>query len=209
MVRVKICGITNENDAHAAVRAGADALGFILWPESRRCVTLDEAAEICENLPPFVTRVAVVVNMAELDLELLGASCAFDALQLHGDESPKECVRLAEGFPRLIKALRPVGDAGFPDPASYPVGAFLLDAPSAGYGGSGKTFDWALADAFRGKTNRPVIIAGGLTSENVGEAIRTVRPYAVDVVSGVESEPGRKNHTKLRAFIEAVRAVGY
>jgi phosphoribosylanthranilate isomerase len=203
MVRVKICGITNRRDAEAAVAAGADALGFILWPGSKRYLEAAKAGELAASLPPFVLRVAVTVNLTKPEIERIEAEWSFDGWQLHGDEPPEACTALRPR--RIIKALRP-GPEGFGSAEGYAADAFLLDAPSSVYGGSGRTFDWKWAEAFREATRQPVILAGGLTPENVADAIRQVRPYAVDVVSGVEAAPGRKDAVKIRDFIQAARA---
>jgi phosphoribosylanthranilate isomerase len=199
--RIKICGITNLDDARAAVDLGADALGFILYEKSRRFIPLERALEIVETLPPFVTTVAVTVDAVRefTNLGYRKMLKQFNAAQLHGRESPAHCRAVAKYLP-VIKALP--GHAGAdPSPYAGTVAAFLLDTPSPEHGGTGRTFDWDLAVAFRKRTNRPLILSGGLNPENVAEAIRTVQPYAVDVSSGVESAPGRKDHAKLRDFI--------
>ena len=200
MTRVKICGITTLDDAMFATEAGADSLGFNFAVEAKpkgRYVSPDAAQRIIEQLPPFVTATAVCVNepadkLAEY-LEFV------DWVQLHGEESIDVCKRVGT---RAIKAFR-IG-AGFePQTAlEYPVAAFLVDACVPGArGGTGVTCDWNLARGMAA-LGRPLILAGGLTPGNVAEAIRKVRPYAVDTAGGVESTPGKKDHGKIRAFIQ-------
>ncbi len=204
MIRVKICGITTRDDALVACEAGADALGFNFAPEARarnRYIDPEAAQRICEALPPFVARVAVCVNESP---DRIREYLEFvDFVQFHGEESPEDC---AAAGPRAIKAFRVA--AGF-DPAvlgAYPVGSYLLDACVAGArGGTGQTCDW---DAARKVValGKPVILAGGLTPENVTEAVAAVRPYAVDTAGGVEGPPGKKDHDRIRAFIRNAKA---
>ncbi len=197
--RIKICGITHLDDARAAIDAGADALGFILYEKSRRFIPIERALEIVGQLPPFVTTVAVTVDAVRefTNLGYRKQLKQFNVAQLHGSETPAHCRAVAKYLP-VIKALPADTRA---NAADYPVAAFLLDTPSPEHGGTGRTFDWDLAVAFKKRTNRPLILTGGLTPENVAEAIRTVQPYGVDVSSGVEASPGRKDHAKLRDFI--------
>ena len=199
-VRVKICGITRLEDALAAVRLGADALGFNFWPGSRRFVEPAAARAIVAQLPPFVTSVGVFVNQPSAAVLAATTRSGVGAIQLHGDEPPREC----EGYPLpVIKALRVSGPESLAAMERYRVRALLLDAPSAEFGGSGQTFDWALAaEAARRAT---VILAGGLTPANVAAAVRAVRPWAVDVASGVESSPGVKDADKMRRFVEGAK----
>lgn len=206
MTRVKICGLTRAEDALAAAEAGADALGFMLWPESKRAVRSDAVAAFIPDLPPFLSRVAVTVNFDTTSFDRLEHYALFDTFQLHGDEQPADCPALRPK--RLVKALRLQSGEELPDAAAYPVDAFLLDTPGEGYGGSGKSFDWSLAVKFKQSTDKPIILAGGLTPENVAQAVEQVQPYAVDVSSGVEASPGRKDHAKVRDFIQAVRGAG-
>jgi len=207
MVRVKICGITNLDDARAAVEAGADALGFNFYPKSPRYIEPEEARAIIEQLPPFVVPVGVFVNA---DLEAMArvvARARLAVVQLHGDEPPAFCRQVAARW-RVIKAVR-VGPHFRPqDLADYPAHAILLDVACPGaYGGTGKSFDWTIAR--RAAHFAPaLILAGGLSPENVAEAIRCVHPYAVDVCTGVEVCPGRKDHERMRAFIAAAKAAG-
>jgi phosphoribosylanthranilate isomerase len=201
MTKVKICGITNAEDALVAVKAGVDALGFIFYEHSPRYVTPDMVKAITNGLPPFVTTVGVFVNVPVPQIHEVVQSCGLHAVQLHGDEPPEYCDQIEHA---VIKAVR-VKDASFQtDIAPYRVHAVLLDtyAPDK-YGGTGSTFDWALIK----QISHRFILSGGLTSKNVSEAIRQVRPYAVDTGSGVEASPGRKDHDKIRAFIKAVRQI--
>ena len=196
-VRVKICGITRLEDALLAAELGADALGFNLWPGSKRHIDVGVAREIVDRLPPFVTAVGVFVNQPPSEVLTLAAEAGLAAVQLHGDE-PWEDVN---GYPLpAVKAVRLSGRESLLDLHRYRVRAYLLDAPGAGFGGSGTTCDWQLAAEVAARSN--VILAGGLTPDNVAEAIRAVRPWAVDVASGVESSPGVKDPEKLRRFVE-------
>jgi phosphoribosylanthranilate isomerase len=201
VVRVKICGITCVEDALAAVACGADALGFVFAPSPRR-VTPQDARAIIHRLPPFVATVGVFVNESTDVIKDIQSLCGLDMIQLHGDESEAEATRLGTG---VIKALR-VGNGSRPRDDSYPTATLLLDTYSPGErGGTAQTFDWRLAAG--PARRRPIILAGGLTPENVGEAVATVRPYAVDVSSGVEREPRRKDYEKLAYFIRRAKAV--
>ncbi len=199
--RVKICGITNLEDALQAVEAGADALGFVFYRKSPRCVSAEQVRDITAQLPPFVARVGLFVNALPEWIEQTMDVAGLNLIQLHGDETPEQC-----HFSRypVVKALR-VKDAGSLIGAdAYPVAGLLLDAWSDdAYGGTGHSFDWQLARNLTAA--RPLILAGGLNPDNVAAAVRTVEPYAVDVSSGVELEPGRKDHEKVRKFIEQVR----
>jgi phosphoribosylanthranilate isomerase len=197
MTRVKICGITKVDDALAAVAAGADALGFVFAESSRR-VSPQAAREIRAALPTFVTTVGVFMNAPRDVLERAVLEAGVDIVQLHGDESPEYCARLSRRVMKRFAVMKddtPECVAG--RMAEYDVSAYVLD-PGAG---GGKTFDWRLAAMVR----RPLVVAGGLRPENVGGAVRLLRPYAVDVSSGVESAPGRKDAARMRAFVQAVR----
>ena len=202
--RVKVCGLTRPEDVMAAVDAGADALGFNFVEGSPRRITADSAALLTRDVPPFVTRVGVFADAATRAIEETVRGAGLDWVQLHGEEPPEACEKL--GVP-WYKAHR-VGD-GF-DPsrlAAYGRTVFLLDAAVEGIrGGSGRSFDWAVARAASGHGR--VILAGGLTPDNIARAITVARPWAVDVSSGVEDAPGRKNHELIRRFITAVRATG-
>ncbi|SHE74697.1 phosphoribosylanthranilate isomerase [Desulfofundulus australicus DSM 11792] len=208
MVRIKICGITDISGALAAAEAGADALGFVFAP-SPRCITPVEARLICRELPPFITRVGVFVDAPLEEVRAVADYCGLDVIQLHGNEPVDYCRAVGR---RVIKAFRVGGELKI-DPqavSGYPADAILLDTFVAGRkGGTGQPFDWHLAAGL--KLPRPLILAGGLTPENVGRAVELVRPYGVDVSSGVEMEgrPGKKDPEKIRRFIAAARASGW
>ena len=203
-VRVKICGITNVSDALAAVEAGAEALGFLFYEPSPRNVSLTTAADIVRRLPPFVARVGVFVNPSESLVRSAIETCGVDTLQFHGEETPELCRKFGQ---KTIKAFRVQGPETLSVMKHYATDAWLLDSFVAGVrGGTGAKFDWDIAVEAK-KLGRPVILAGGLTPENVAEAVRQVRPYAVDASSGVESSPGKKDHAKMRQFIRAAASV--
>jgi len=203
-VKVKICGITNTEDAQAAVAAGADLLGFVFAEESPRRVTVAQAAAIARIVPPYVVCVGLFVNApAELVSEARGA-CALQLLQFHGDETPEYCRQFGA---MSMKAFRVKDAATLQTLPNYPTDAWLLDAYVPGQrGGTGHSFNWDLAVAAV-KLGRPVFLAGGLTPDNVAEAVRQVQPYGVDVSSGVESAPGKKDHAKVRAFVQAAKSI--
>jgi phosphoribosylanthranilate isomerase len=205
MVKVKVCGITNLEDARAALAAGADALGFNFYTRSPRYIAPEDARSIISELPPIaVLCVGVFVNEdSAATVAHMAARAGVAAVQLHGDESPEYCDELSER--RVIKALR-VGKDFAPEQATaYRAESILLDAFSASArGGTGETFDWELARRTREVVSQ-LYLAGGLTVENVADAIAAVRPYAVDVCSGVELAAGRKDAARLRAFVAAVR----
>ena len=202
MLRVKICGITRPEDALAAAEAGADAIGLVFAPSPRR-VTPEQAAAILAALPPFVTPVALFVDEPPERIRRIVQPLGIRTVQLHGDESPAVALELRDLC--VIKAFRIGAEADLAPLAGYPAAACLLDSQVAGRrGGTGVAFDWRLA-AQAARHSR-IILAGGLRPENVAEAIRLVRPYGVDTSSGVESEPGRKDSAKVRAFVEAARA---
>jgi phosphoribosylanthranilate isomerase len=201
--RIKICGITNLADAQAALEAGAEAMGLNFYEKSPRHLTVPAAAEISKQLPPFVLRVGVFVNAPEdLVLRAIG-ECGLSLLQFHGDEPPEFCAQF--GLMNM-KAFRIRDAASLSELPKYPTDAWLLDAfsPEA-RGGTGEKFNWDLALEAQ-KLGKPIFLAGGLTPENVAEAVRKVRPFGVDVSSGVESSPGKKDHQKVRDFIAAVRS---
>ena len=203
MTKIKICGITNLDDALLAAKLGADAVGFVFHPESPRRVTLKQAAGICRELPPFVATVGVFVNATKHVVEQTLAECLLTALQFHGDEPPRFCRQFAA---RTIKAIQMQDEDSLRAAAEYDVDALLLDTyTETERGGTGRTFDWSLA-VRASELEPPIILSGGLTTANVQEAIRKVRPYAVDVSSGVEREPGRKDPEKLRRFIELCKS---
>jgi phosphoribosylanthranilate isomerase len=203
--RVKICGITNIEDAHAAADLGADALGFIFVPDTPRYVKPQVAERIISHLPPFITTVGV---FADAPLETISQTirvCGLNVVQLHGSETPEYCSEVgARNRVPLIKAFRIKDRHSLSPIPKYEVSAYLLDTyVKSKKGGTGETFNWDLAE--EAKAYGKIIIAGGLTPRNVAQAIRHVRPYAVDASSGVESSPGKKDHAKIKAFIENVR----
>jgi phosphoribosylanthranilate isomerase len=203
-VRVKICGITTLEDALAAVEAGADAVGFVFHPPSPRYARLDIVREITRRLPPFVSRAGVFVDAPEDRVLEVARVARLDTVQLHGKETHDFCRHFAEL--RVIKAFRMDGPAALTRLAEYPGVTWLLDSYLPGvFGGTGQTFNWDLACEAVRRGGR-VILAGGLTPENVARAVAAVRPYAVDVSSGVESAPGAKDREKMRAFIAAAKS---
>ena len=199
--RIKICGLTREADVDAAVSAGADAVGFVLYERSPRSVSVARAAELAKRLPPFVAPVMLFVNADARSIDAAIAAIPNLLLQFHGDESPAECAaparpylraaRIGPGFDLLDFAARYAGAQ-----------ALLLDAEVEGYGGGGKVFDWSLA---RAAVPLPVVLSGGLHAGNVIQGIRQLRPWAVDVSSGVESAKGIKDADAIRRFCDAVR----
>ncbi|MBF0146731.1 MAG: phosphoribosylanthranilate isomerase [Magnetococcales bacterium] len=199
-VRIKICGITRREDARIAIEAGADAIGLVFHDRSPRAVTVSRARELVAGLPPFVTVTGLFVNAALHEIESIAAQVGLNAWQLHGDEPPGFCNALSG---RIIKALRVAEASDLRAAAAYQVAAILYDAKVSGVpGGTGRTFDWSLLRHHPG--HRPMILAGGLHPGNVAEAISQVRPYAVDVSSGVESSPGIKDPALIRRFIQEV-----
>jgi phosphoribosylanthranilate isomerase len=204
MVHVKICGITNAADAQAATEAGADFIGFNFYEKSPRYISPAEAAKIREQLPANVKAVGVFVNIKASSVAAVSESLRFDAAQLHGDETPEIAAAVSRTVPVIkVFLVEPEFRLGTFD--EYPDAfAFLLDAAFTGqYGGTGHCSDWDVAR--QAATSRRIILAGGLKVENVAAAVRIVRPYAVDVASGVETRPGKKDRGLLREFIQEVR----
>ena len=208
--RVKVCGITRTEDIDAAVQAGADAVGFVFYAESKRCVTVQQARQLRQAVPAFVSVVALFVNEHPALVRQVQQQVQPDLLQFHGDESPPYCASFGHRYIRAFRVGGPamesavqVAQACRPyDHAS----AWLFDTHSAGYGGSGLSFDVTLLDQVQSLPQRPpIVLAGGLKAETVGQVIQTVRPFAVDVSSGVELEPGIKSPERLAAFMQAVR----
>ena len=202
MLKVKICGITNFKDALTAIEYGADALGFVFYPGSPRAITPEAAKSIISSLPPFISTVGVFVNEDMVNIGKTVSYTGLDIIQLHGSEPPEDCVT----GKKIIKAIR-VKDIADIEPLNLykTVSAFLLDtySPDA-IGGTGKVFNWEIA--VEAKKSGRIILAGGLTPDNIEEAVRIVQPYGVDVSTGVESsKKGTKNHEKLRLFIERAR----
>lgn len=207
MVRVKICGITNLDDALASVDAGAHALGFNFYQKSPRYIELSAARRIIEQLPASVLCVGIFVNLPETEhVRRMAGEAGVKAVQLHGDESPAYCQQLKDLF--VIKGLRVARDFDPEQAARYETEAVLLDGFSPLlFGGAGRAFDWSIAVRTRPLVGK-LFLAGGLNENNVAAAIETVRPYAVDACSGLESAPGRKDMAKVSAFIEAARSTG-
>jgi phosphoribosylanthranilate isomerase len=203
-VRVKICGITNLADAQAAAEAGADALGFVFYEKSPRHMTIPAVAGISKLLPPFILRVGVFVNAPKEEIVRAIGECGLSLLQFHGDEPPEFCAQFGL---MSMKAFRIRDAESLKELSKYKTDAWLLDAYSSDtLGGTGEVFNWDLAIEAQ-KTGRPIFLAGGLTPGNVAEAVCKVRPFGVDVSSGVETSPGKKDHAKVRAFINAAKTV--
>ena len=201
-VKVKVCGMTSLKDALVAVEGGADAVGFIFYKKSPRSVTMKTVREIVLELPPFVDTVGVFVDETAEQINKIADYCNLDIIQLHGDESPTYCKKIRR---KVIKAFRIKDMQSVKKISNFQVSGFLLDTFSENlHGGTGKVFDWNLA--LPAKKFGPVIMAGGLTPNNVQQAVRQIRPYGVDVCSGVESEPGIKDHKKVRAFLKNANA---
>lgn len=204
-IRVKICGITRPEDARAAVEAGADALGFVFYPPSPRNISAGDAGKIAGDLPPFVSKVGVFVDDSIERIGIVAHTAGLNLVQLAGDENTNYLKKMS-GMP-WIKAVRVENKNDIESCLEYlKLGPVLLDSKIQGVmGGSGKSFDWSLVgDKIPGHR---IVLAGGLNAGNIEEAIRVVRPYAVDVSSGVESSPGVKDHEKIREFIEIVRKI--
>jgi phosphoribosylanthranilate isomerase len=202
-VKVKICGVTSVADAQAAGAAGADMIGLNFYEQSPRQISLATAGEISRALPALILRVGVFVNPAEALVMRAISECNLSLLQFHGDETSEFCTQFGL---MSLKTFRIRDAESLNQLANYQTNAFLLDAHSkSGLGGTGEKFNWDLAVEAQ-KFGKPIFLAGGLTPENVGEAVKKVRPFAVDVSSGVESAPGKKDAAKVRAFITAARA---
>ena len=201
MTRVKVCGITRWTDARHAADLGVDALGFVFYAKSPRSIRPDRAREIIQKLPPFVTPVGVFVDAPIQEIQSVIQQCRLTAIQLHGNEPPEFCRQFSV---RVIKAFRVKGDELPRHISRFPVDAILLDTFQAGVpGGTGSTFCWDVAQA--AKQYARVILAGGLNGENIGMALETVQPYAVDVSSGVEAAPGKKDPRLVAEFIQQVK----
>lgn len=201
VVRIKICGITRQQDAHAAVAAGAHGLGFVFYPGSARFIEPETARGIADSLPPFVTLVGVFVDAEPGFVTDVARRIPLDLVQLHGDESPEYARRLSLPYIRTVR-MREEGDIGlqvrrYPGAKAILVDSYVPDTP----GGTGQSFNWSRLP----KTlSKPLLLAGGLNAQNVAAAIIQVRPYAVDVSSGVEQSPGIKDNAKITSFIDAV-----
>ncbi|WP_414728541.1 phosphoribosylanthranilate isomerase [Zhongshania aliphaticivorans] len=199
--RVKICGITRAEDAAAAIRAGADALGFVFYAKSPRSVSAAQAAELMAGLPVFVSKVGLFVNADAEEVRQVLAVCELDLLQFHGDETPAYCASFAKPYMKAIR-MRDGVDVAEAMQAYASASAILLDSYKPGVpGGTGESFDWA---RFPTNSERPLLLAGGLRPDNAGAAIASCKPYALDVSGGVESAPGIKCGHAMTRFIEAV-----
>ena len=200
--RIKICGLTREADVDAAVAAGADAVGFVFYPRSPRAVSAERAAALARRQPPFVTPVGLLVNAERREIELACAAIPTLLLQFHGDESPADCEAIGRPY---LRAARMGPGVDLLDFASRfaSAQALLLDALVEGYGGGGKVFDWSLVPA--GGVPHRLVLSGGLDAANVTDGVLRVRPWAVDVSSGVESAKGIKDAEAIRRFCQAVR----
>jgi phosphoribosylanthranilate isomerase len=199
--RIKICGLTREADVDAAVAAGADALGFVFYPPSPRYVPLERAAALMARVSPFVSIVGLFVNAAPQAIEQALAHLPIQLLQFHGDEDRADCERFGRPYVKAVR-MRPGVDLLECEASFSSARALLVDAFVEGYGGGGKAFDWNLVPQGLGK---PLILSGGLDASNVAEAVRQVRPWAVDVSSGVEQARGLKDKARIEAFIAGVR----
>ncbi|UZD56038.1 phosphoribosylanthranilate isomerase [Caldimonas aquatica] len=199
--RIKICGLTREEDVDAAAQAGADAVGFVFYPKSPRHVTLSRARELARRLPPFVTPVGLFVNAPLAQIEAACEAIPSLVLQFHGDETPEQCAAVRRPYLRAAR-MAPGLDLLHFAHRYADAQALLLDAYVEGYGGGGKVFDWSLIPP---SVPIPVVLSGGLTPANVTDGILQVRPWAVDVSSGVESAKGIKDPDAIRRFCEAVR----
>lgn len=203
--RIKICGLTREADVDSAVEAGADALGFVLWPRSPRAVTVERAAALAQRMPPFTQPVLLFVNPAPQEVAAALQAVPQALLQFHGDETPAQCEAAARPYLRAARMA-----PGFDLPAFArqfrSAQALLLDAHVEGYGGAGKVFDWSLLQESRASVPHRLVLSGGLNPANVTDGMRSVRPWAVDVSSGVEQAKGVKDAGLMRRFCDAVRA---
>ena len=199
--RVKICGITRRQDARAAAEAGADAIGLVFYPPSPRFVSVERALEVRDALPPFVQTVALFVNPDAAQVAQVIGRVRPAMLQFHGEEAPQFCAQFGVPWVKACRVRQGTDLLKYLHPFSA-AAAWLLDSHVEEYGGAGESFDWSLVPAAR---DRPVILSGGLARDNVAEAIRRVRPWGVDVSSGVESAKGIKDAAKIAAFIAEVR----
>lgn len=199
--RIKICGLTRVEDVHAAVEAGADAIGLVFYPPSPRYVSGEQAAALCRAVPPFVTVVGLFVNPEPGVVEATLAQVPLQLLQFHGDETPEVCERYGRPYLKAVR-MRPGVDLLNYEASFASAQALLVDAFVEGYGGGGQVFDWSLIPA---GLKRPLVLSGGLDADNVAAAIRHLRPWAVDVSSGVESAKGIKDAGRIAQFIAGVR----
>jgi phosphoribosylanthranilate isomerase len=203
LVKVKICGITNLEDALASVDAGCDALGFVFYKKSSRYVIPQKAKDIIKQLPPHIIKIGVFVDAPEDRVKRIAKLCHLDILQLHGDESPEFCQKFKNY--RIIKAFRIKDKIDLPKILRYRTFAYLFDTyAKSKIGGTGKKFNWRLLENLSG-IKKPIFLSGGLNEKNVQEAIKLIRPDWVDISSSVEIRPGEKNHKRVRNFIHAAR----
>lgn len=203
MVKVKICGITNLEDALASAEAGADALGFNFYTQSPRYIMAAQARKIIDRLPPFVSKVGIFVNEKREVIQKIQKESGLDVLQFHGDELPSECDGFEVPVIKVFSVKHPIESAKL-----YPfISAILADSPHDGnYGGTGRSFEWKLLEPWK-SLGKLLILSGGLDLENIEEAIRQVKPYAVDACSRLEDAPGKKNHQKVKLFIEKAKSI--
>ena len=202
MIQVKICGITNKEDAMCAARCGAAAMGFIFYPLSPRNISPEDARKIVRALPAELVKVGVFVNESAAEVKRIVEYCGLDMIQLHGDETPQYCRQFPAA--QIIKAVELKNEADLVYVNSYHVGAILVDSRHAGlYGGTGRKANWELARRVREK--KPLILSGGLNEDNIAKALREVAPHALDINSGVESESGKKDHEKMARLFEIIR----
>lgn len=203
MVKIKICGITNKKDAIEAAKLGADMLGFVFYKKSKRYVEPKIVRDIVNELPPYIAKVGVFVDETAQKVSEIAQDCLLDTLQFHGDESPDYCASFKKSY-KVIKAFRIKDKKDLKGINDYDVDFYLLDTYSGeSKGGTGKTFDWKMIEGF--ELLKSVILSGGLGPENVEGAIQSVVPYGVDVSSGVESSPGRKDTDLMKKFVDNVR----
>ena len=203
MTRIKICGITNLDDGLEAIAAGVDALGFVFVPNTPRYITPPQAKLVIKQLPPFITNVGLFVDSEIDEIEDIVNHCKLDAVQLHGNESPEMCSQISLQT-KVIKSFHVKKELQVlrNEIANYRVDAYLLDTFIKGKaGGTGQTFDWRIAEGL----SQRIILAGGLTPDNIGTAIAQLQPYGVDVSSGVEKSPGKKDTNKIYSFVRQVR----
>jgi len=209
--RTKICGLTREQDIDAAVAAGVDAIGFVFYPKSKRCLTPLRAAQLRRMVPAFVDVVALFVNPSQDEVRAVLDQVGPELLQFHGDETPQDCAHYGHRFLRAFRAgapgLETAENLASTCRAYGEAAGWLFDSYSAGYGGSGHGFDYALLDEVRADPiSRPLILSGGLNAENVGQAVQWMKPWGVDVSSGVEVEQGIKSSDRISFFVAAVQA---
>lgn len=204
LAKVKVCGITNLEDAKAAIEAGCDALGFVFYKKSPRYINLKKAKNIIRIVPKTIIKVGVFVNAKEKTIKRIAKMCKLDMLQFHGDESPEFCNKL-NGY-KIIRAFRVKDRLDLKNILKYKTFAYLFDTfVKERIGGTGKKFNWNLIKDIRDKIRRPIFLSGGLTKNNVREAIRIIHPDWVDVSSSVEIRPGKKDYRKIKEFIKEVK----